>query len=280
MMVAIDGTTQSAYERYRRGGNLELVLDNVSRIVAAKRKLGSATPRLRWQFLTFQHNAHQVDDAITLAKKIGFDSLNLATPYDVSGDEPTVLAVRHPLAGEGDRHIEFTPEPAVEWLQRLDPITGEIERAFSENAVERYDSLAHDQPEMPVEPRHGHCDWLHLGIISDALGRIVPCCIPDYQGHGSFVFGDLNADRQELFNTAKYRQARLYLANEGLYRNAAVDERSSRSKCDGCAHRPLPQIGLSAIANYVDTSIPGFTGWGSLDRLTAWSRHAAQDPAG
>lgn len=277
LMVAIDGTTQDTYVRYRRGGDLALVLDNVSKLADAKKRLKSPTPRLRWQFLTFQHNVHQVDDAIALAKKIGFDSFNLATPFDVSGDEPTVMAVHHPLAGDGDRHIHFNPEPLIQWTRNLAPIAGEINAAFSESAVERFDILSRGEPQLQVEQRHGYCDWLHLGLISDALGRIVPCCIPDYQGHGTFVFGSLKADEENLFNTTKYRQARLYLANEDLYRSEVAGGRESRSKCDGCANRPLPQIGLGAIGNYLNTSIPGFSGWSSPKRLTGWSRHTVHD---
>jgi pyruvate-formate lyase-activating enzyme len=127
LMTAIDGTTQAIYERYRKGGKLELVFDNVRNIVAAKKRLGSNTPHLRWQFLTFEHNVHQIDDAIKMARALGYDSFNVATPYDVSMDDPSVKAVDHSLAGQ---MLYFTPNTKVFWSQELAPIETQISSAF------------------------------------------------------------------------------------------------------------------------------------------------------
>ena len=68
LMCAIDGVTQDVYERYRRGGQLNLVSHNAAEIVAAKKRLGSQTPIMRWQMLMFQHNVHQVDDSMEKAE--------------------------------------------------------------------------------------------------------------------------------------------------------------------------------------------------------------------
>ena len=82
-MVALDGLTK-AYERYRKGGKIEWVFANVRAIADAKKRLGATTPYLRWQWLTFAHNIHEVPAAIDFAREIGFDSFNLATPNRVS----------------------------------------------------------------------------------------------------------------------------------------------------------------------------------------------------
>jgi MoaA/NifB/PqqE/SkfB family radical SAM enzyme len=87
LMVAADGATQPVYERYRRGGRIEWVLDNARAISAAKHKLGSSTPILRWQYLTFAHNLPEIPAAIELARDIGFDTFNLATPNERQRDE-------------------------------------------------------------------------------------------------------------------------------------------------------------------------------------------------
>ncbi len=44
MVLSIDGTTQETYERYRRNGNLELVFENVRKLVAARKRSGLRTP--------------------------------------------------------------------------------------------------------------------------------------------------------------------------------------------------------------------------------------------
>jgi hypothetical protein len=45
-ILSIDGTTQDIYEKYRRKGDLGLVFENVKKLVAAKKKLGSVTRRI------------------------------------------------------------------------------------------------------------------------------------------------------------------------------------------------------------------------------------------
>ena len=54
-------------------GNLQLALDNVRRINEAKRKLGSKTPRLIWEFHVFEHNQHEVERAMEMAAELEMD---------------------------------------------------------------------------------------------------------------------------------------------------------------------------------------------------------------
>src|SRR2546426_7965520 len=48
--LSIDGARQATYEQYRVGGRLDLVLQNCRLLTAAKRRLGSRTPRITWSF--------------------------------------------------------------------------------------------------------------------------------------------------------------------------------------------------------------------------------------
>ena len=68
--VSIDGAHQETYEQYRRAGNLDLVLQNCRLVRDARRKLGSATPALVWEFHVFEHNQHDVDRAKALAAEL------------------------------------------------------------------------------------------------------------------------------------------------------------------------------------------------------------------
>ncbi len=69
--VSLDGATQETYEQYRVKGKFDLVLDNVRRVIAAKERLRSDTPRIVWEFHVFEHNAHEVETARALAKELG-----------------------------------------------------------------------------------------------------------------------------------------------------------------------------------------------------------------
>ncbi len=69
--VSLDGATQESYEQYRRRGDLALALENCRLVADAKRRLGSATPELVWEFHIFPHNRHEIEAARTLADEIG-----------------------------------------------------------------------------------------------------------------------------------------------------------------------------------------------------------------
>ena len=71
LMVALDGVTQESYEKYRKGGRLDWAFANVRAIADAKKRLGLTTPYLRWQWLTFAHNVHEVERGIEVAKEVG-----------------------------------------------------------------------------------------------------------------------------------------------------------------------------------------------------------------
>ena len=71
--ASIDGVSQAAYAQYRIGGDVAKALDGLRHIVAQRQRLGRENPRLRWQFLVFPHNEHEVAEAETLATQIGVD---------------------------------------------------------------------------------------------------------------------------------------------------------------------------------------------------------------
>src|SRR5262249_6318014 len=88
------GATQPTYSRYRKNGELDVVFRNIEALVEAKRRLGSPTPILRWQFLAFEHNRHEISDALELARAFGLDQFAVETPFDVSWDDPEVRPAR------------------------------------------------------------------------------------------------------------------------------------------------------------------------------------------
>lgn len=81
MLLSIDGATQDVYQQYRKGGNLELVLENAAYIVDYKRRHRLKTPTLEWRFLCFDFNRHEVEAARKLAKKIGIDLFTIENAF-------------------------------------------------------------------------------------------------------------------------------------------------------------------------------------------------------
>lgn len=79
LIISMDGTTQDVYEKYRVHGEVDKVLEGTKNIIAAKKRLKSATPVVIFQFLVVKHNEHQIDDLHTLADDLGVDEVALKT---------------------------------------------------------------------------------------------------------------------------------------------------------------------------------------------------------
>jgi radical SAM protein with 4Fe4S-binding SPASM domain len=90
LIISMDGTTQEVYEQYRVHGALDKVLVGTQNIIAAKKRLNSATPKVIFQFLVVKHNEHQIDDLHALADKLGVDEVALKTAqiYDYKKGSP------------------------------------------------------------------------------------------------------------------------------------------------------------------------------------------------
>jgi radical SAM protein with 4Fe4S-binding SPASM domain len=104
LCLSIDGASQDVYARYRRRGNLELVLANVRRLVKRRAELGLRRPVLEWQFIPMRHNEHEVEAARALARDIGVDvfrCIPVGLPFD-SVDSEALAEKWFPVqAGQG-----------------------------------------------------------------------------------------------------------------------------------------------------------------------------------
>lgn len=75
MIISIDGATQEVYESYRKEGKLEKVLEGTRHMVKAKKRLGSSTPHLVWQFLVVKPNEHEIGQIKRLAREYQVDKV-------------------------------------------------------------------------------------------------------------------------------------------------------------------------------------------------------------
>jgi radical SAM protein with 4Fe4S-binding SPASM domain len=70
IIISCDGVSQVTYEKYRRGGDFQLVVENMKFLVKKNKELNKNT-LLVWNFLVFKHNEHEVKIAKEMAEKIG-----------------------------------------------------------------------------------------------------------------------------------------------------------------------------------------------------------------
>jgi radical SAM protein with 4Fe4S-binding SPASM domain len=90
LIISLDGTTQDVYEKYRAGGNFELVKRAISMLVKEKKDQKRKYPVIDLQYLVMKHNEHQMQEAKELARfsgvdRIVFKSLQTYHPDDGKG---------------------------------------------------------------------------------------------------------------------------------------------------------------------------------------------------
>lgn len=93
LSISLDGASSETYGIYRRGGNFERVLSNIRTINSFKKKYGSEYPRLRWQFIIFGHNEHEITKARDMARELNMEfypKLNLDSNYSPVKDKESV----------------------------------------------------------------------------------------------------------------------------------------------------------------------------------------------
>ncbi len=79
MVVSLSGATREVYEYYHRGGNFDQVIRGVRHVRQARKTLRKKTPIIIFRFLVMEHNIHETQAMICLAKKEGCDWFELRT---------------------------------------------------------------------------------------------------------------------------------------------------------------------------------------------------------
>lgn len=138
LVVSIDGTSQDAYQAYRKGGKLERVLEGTRNVVRWKRALRSKTPHVIFQFLVVRQNEHQIPELKALARQLGVDQVKLKTAqiYDFENGSP--------LIPENPRYSRYAINRDGTWSLK--------------NSLEN------------------HCWKMWHSCVVTWDGRVVPCC--------------------------------------------------------------------------------------------------------
>lgn len=175
LILSIDGISQETYSKYRVGGNIETVLDNVKTLVRRRSELQSSTPYIEWQFIVFEHNAHEVEAARKMAAELGINKFRVIPPG-----------------------LPFDAENPDELRDKW------FVKSYSGNnagSVEEFRNVIDTA-----------CLYMYRSFTVNPDGHTAPCCIV-YGTNNDF--GDINKeDFRSVWNNAKYRSARSqYRAN-------------------------------------------------------------------
>jgi radical SAM protein with 4Fe4S-binding SPASM domain len=154
LIISIDGVKQSSYEQYRRGGELEKVIEGTKRILYWRKKLKSKTPYVVFQFLVVRNNESEIEHVKELGKSIGVDDVWLKTAQinDYEHD-PNQLIPHH------NKYSRYTKSKS-----------GQI---------------------TPKNKLANHCWKMWNSNVVTWDGKIIPCCFDKDAQH---QMGNLNLD--------------------------------------------------------------------------------------
>jgi MoaA/NifB/PqqE/SkfB family radical SAM enzyme len=223
LIISLDGTTQDVYEVYRVTGHLDRVLENLRLIVETRKRLGSKTPFLEWQYIVMRQNEHQVENARRMAQEMGVDTITFK-PVDFP---------------HGSEDIEL----ARQWLPRAD-LAARLANPFRK----------------PYSEDGARCWRLWRSAVVNWDGGYAPCC---YLTDASDDFGNVRTHSiKEIWNNGLYRTARGLFQKSGTPKeyvgcidcsvytaSKAAKSRDSASMPRRNGHAPLAWAPLAMTAN-------------------------------
>jgi len=205
MIVSVDGFTQEVYERFRVGGDVALVKENLKRAASIRDRLGLST-WITYKFLVFSWNEHEVADAQAFAQEHGlvFGLTDACVP-----------------------DAEWLPSHRQEekpFLTLLD--VEELDRQWAQAGQPGYWREHEKHPFfLPVElgqnwlPTDGpltdsYCDWHYSTAVVQPRGQLAPCCMVEKEGDrfGTVVPGEVAL--ADVWNGESYRKSRAVFAGE------------------------------------------------------------------
>jgi pyruvate-formate lyase-activating enzyme len=201
--VSIDGATAETYRQYRRGGEFNLVMDNVRRLVRLKAELGQTYPLIEWRFLRFRHNEHDEAAARALAAQLGVDLLEFwpgSAPPEGSPAVDGVLEASLPLQGPP------VTGPGLDLLAMRQANQCVLAKLVPGIEIGGNAEMSSFTPK---------CDWLYFSGMLHPSGRVGSCCVsndePDDFVESVADFASYN----ELFNSPKYTASRSMFTGGG-----------------------------------------------------------------
>jgi organic radical activating enzyme len=179
LVVSADGATQGTYEKYRRGGNLSLVRNNMERIQAEKMALGAKKPAIIWKFIVFQHNEHEITRVKKVYKDWGADSFIFCRPF-----------------------MDFNM----------------LEEGFAYSSIPEYGATAYQAPPLSKaghETVLAQCSFLYEALTLNSDGSVSPCCgIIDE--NDDFAKYSPSAGFFSAWNSDKFKTARSFFSKSQM----------------------------------------------------------------
>lgn len=107
--VSVDGADAAPYEKTRRGGSFQRTIDNLGKLVEARR--GAKTPEISVQMVSLDDNYHSIPELVKLCARLGVDDLMIQGRLtDWGKDSFLVKTVARGGSGRGENYSDCLEE--------------------------------------------------------------------------------------------------------------------------------------------------------------------------
>jgi len=195
LICSIDGASQKTYEKYRVGGNFELVIKNIKLFNKLKKELNKKNPYLLWRFFVFRHNEHEIEIAKKLARELNIE-IKFARPY--IGDSAKT----------------------DEWVSTIEPYSNNVV-SKGDQTVGNTDKILNKKGTLQKN-NYNNCGWLWSTMVVNSNYSISPCCGIHLEKND---FGKLEYPVEDFWNNKNYKIARESFSNK------AVDKEVICTRC-------------------------------------------------
>ncbi len=164
LIIAADDVEQSHYERYRIGGQIDIVKHNLERLIQIKRRAGSRYPRIVWQTLIFRFNEDRLKTIERNVRRFGVDGFR-AVPAYIPKYEKFYNWI--PLSTGMRGNTKHRPRPITNVV--LNPVTLSPRQPFEIRCQVKNNT---GNTTWPAE--HGDDGSIRIGIkLLDASGNLI-----------------------------------------------------------------------------------------------------------
>ena len=173
LIVSADGISNDIYTLYRRGGDINKVIENIKAIVAEKKKQHSKYPYIEWQCLVHKFNENHLSQIKKKALELGANTVRFSNLNFFSVDNDSSIQAY--------------------WL----PNNPKFRKLAMASTV--------SSPDCKKKTRK-QCFWLWRSATIMCDGSVLPCCLYDMNGWGN-VFNDslINIWNNTTFTAARLR---------------------------------------------------------------------------
>ncbi len=228
--ISIDGATRETYHRIRGEDKFLHVLDGIRSLTEAKKRLGTARPFVRLNYVMFKDNYHEIAKTVELVDKLGVDAIYFQPLDLVDIEERQALLVGDLTYAEFSQEITHALEVSRQASvgTNLEVIRKEFPTYWKKYQLET----------RRTDTRICILPWFSTFITVE--GNLLPCCA--FAQPNPNMGNILQADINEIWNGQKYQS----------FRKAIREGKRPYPMCENCVP---PTLGDLAKSSKI---LPGF----------------------